>query len=82
VLRRRCDRRDPGRSAARRAIGFAQEDSSARVDDVLNEYRDRYSDPLWQLTVRALRTLPVEQAAAGALGRWRSSQSAQVSVGQ
>jgi hypothetical protein len=60
------DRRQLADAANSQMPAFAQEDSSARVDDVLNEYREPGSDPLWQLTVRVLRELSAAQTAAGA----------------
>ena len=45
------------------------DEREARVADpdaTHTEYREPDSDPLWQLTVRVLRGLPVEQTAAGA----------------
>jgi hypothetical protein len=38
----------------------------ADPNEIQTEYRDLGSDPLWQLTVRVLRELPVAQTAAGA----------------
>jgi hypothetical protein len=35
------------------------------LDDALTEYRDPDHDPLWQLVVSVVRTLPVKQTAAG-----------------
>jgi hypothetical protein len=47
-------------------IEDAQSGLVTDLDEVLTEYRAPERDPLWRLTIRALRTLPVEQTAANA----------------